>query len=58
VDGPPYKAGRSTNWESVLSGLILRTVRSTNPKNYTVLAQTNLAPADSSPPYRAGRSAQ
>jgi hypothetical protein len=35
-----YKAGRSVTWESVLSGFILWTVRSTNPKNHTVPAQT------------------
>jgi hypothetical protein len=57
ADGPPYKAGRSATWESVLSGLILPTVRSTNPKNHIVPAQTSLAPADS-PPYKVGRSAQ
>jgi hypothetical protein len=41
ADRPPYKAGRSVTWESVLSRLILQTVRSTNPKNHTVPAQTN-----------------
>jgi hypothetical protein len=40
ADRPPYKAGRSVTWESVLSGLILRTIHSTNPKNHTVPAQT------------------
>jgi hypothetical protein len=53
ADGPPYKAGRSATWETVLSGLILRTVHSTNHKNHTVPAQTNLAPVDS-PPYKTG----
>jgi hypothetical protein len=57
ADRLPYKVGPSVTWESVLSRLILRTVRSTNPKNHTVPAQTNLAPADS-PPNKAGRSTQ
>jgi hypothetical protein len=35
-----YKAGRSVTWETVLSGLILRTVRSINPKNHIAPAQT------------------
>jgi hypothetical protein len=45
-----YKARRSVTWESVLSGLILRTVHSTNPKNHTVPAQTEFGTC--------GRSAQ
>jgi hypothetical protein len=34
------QGGPSVTWETLLSGLILRTVRSTNPKNHTVPAQT------------------
>jgi hypothetical protein len=46
ADCPPYKAGRSATWESVLSGLRPRTVRNTNTQKHIVPAQTNLAPAD------------
>jgi hypothetical protein len=54
---PPYKAGRSVTWESVLSGLRPRTVRNTNTQKHTVPAQINLAPTDG-PPTPVGPFAQ
>jgi hypothetical protein len=57
ADCPPYKAGWSTTWELVLSGLRPRTVRSISAQKHTVPAQTNLAPVDG-PPTPTGQSAQ
>jgi hypothetical protein len=57
ADCPPYKAGRSATWESVLSRLRPLIVHSTSAQKHTVPAQTNLAPADG-PPSLAGQSAQ